>query len=116
MSIRVIITSGILLSLVLFPSLLFAGADNSSKVDLNRADAAELQSLPGIGPATAERIVQYRNENGGFGRIEEIMNVRGIGEKKFERLKDLITVSSPVEPEEGNPQGETQPKPVNPGT
>jgi len=64
MSIRVIITSGILLSLVLFPSLLFAGADNSSKVDLNRADAAELQSLPGIGPATAERIVQYRNENG----------------------------------------------------
>ena len=66
-------------------------------VDLNRATLAELDTLPGVGPRTAQRIVEYREENGGFTRIEELMNVRGIGERTFLRLKPLVTVGSPDE-------------------
>ena len=66
-------------------------------VDLNRATLAELDTLPGVGPRTAQRIVEYREENGGFTRLEELMNVRGIGERTFLRLKPLVTVASPDE-------------------
>jgi competence protein ComEA len=68
-------------------------AQATKKVDLNLADVAELDSLPGIGPAIAERILEYREENGPFQRIEELMNVRGIGEKKFLQIKDRVTVN-----------------------
>lgn len=64
----------------------------TDKVDLNSASQRQLEELPGIGPRTAERIIQFREENGPFRRIEDLMNVRGIGEKKFERLKELIRV------------------------
>lgn len=63
-----------------------------AKININTADISQLQKLPGIGPSTAERIVEYRKENGPFKRIEELMNVRGIGQKKFDRIKDQITV------------------------
>jgi competence protein ComEA len=63
-------------------------------VNLNAATAAQLETLPGIGKATAERIVEYREKNGGFKKIEELMNVRGIGEKSFLTLKPLITVAA----------------------
>ena len=66
-------------------------------VDLNRATLAELDTLPGVGPRTAQRIVEYREEHGGFTRLEELMNVRGIGERTFLRLKPLVTVGSPDE-------------------
>ncbi|MCY4659653.1 MAG: helix-hairpin-helix domain-containing protein [Acidobacteria bacterium] len=66
-------------------------------VDLNRGTLAELDTLPGVGPRTAQRIVEYREENGGFTRLEELMNVRGIGERTFLRLKPLVTVGSPDE-------------------
>jgi competence protein ComEA len=64
-------------------------------VNLNTAGIAELETLPGIGRRTAERIVEYREKHGGFKKIEELMNVQGIGEKSFLKLKDLITVTPP---------------------
>ncbi|MBE2219990.1 MAG: helix-hairpin-helix domain-containing protein [Anaerolineae bacterium] len=61
-------------------------------VNINSADAAQLETLPGIGASTAQKIITFRDENGSFGTIEEIMNVPGIGEGKFEQLRTLITV------------------------
>ncbi len=65
---------------------------NLGKVSINRADETELDTLPGIGPALAKAIVEYREENGGFSSLEELMEVPGIGEKKFAELKDLISL------------------------
>lgn len=64
-------------------------------INLNSATAAELEKLPGVGPATAARIVEYRQKNGAFKKVEDLMNVRGIGEKTFLTLKPLITVAPP---------------------
>ena len=68
----------------------------SSQVNLNTATQAQLETLPGIGAATAKRIIEYRDKNGGFKKIEELMNVRGIGEKSFLKLKPLIVVTAPA--------------------
>ena len=59
-------------------------------VHLNTAEKAELDTLPGIGPAMADRIIAYRRENGSFKSIEEIKNVKGIGEAKFAQMKDRL--------------------------
>jgi competence protein ComEA len=61
-------------------------------VDINTATLEELDALPGIGPTTAQKIIDYRDENGPFNQIEDIMNVSGIGPATFENIKDLITV------------------------
>jgi comEA protein len=66
----------------------------ASPVNINTALAGELEHLPGIGPAMAARIVEYRQKNGPFKKIEELMNVRGIGEKAFLTLKPQITISA----------------------
>jgi competence protein ComEA len=63
-------------------------------VNLNSATAAQIASLPGIGPKTADLIVQYRGKNGPFKKIEEVMNVRGVGEKSFLKIKDRLTVAA----------------------
>lgn len=63
------------------------------RIDLNTADAALLDTLPGIGAVLAERIIAYREAYGGFRSVEEIMNVKGIAEGKFAQIKDLICVS-----------------------
>lgn len=65
----------------------------TAPVNLNTANTTELQTLPGVGAATAGRILEYRQKNGGFKKIEELMNVRGIGEKTFLKLKPMITVA-----------------------
>ena len=62
------------------------------KVNLNTATAEQLESLPGIGPAAAKNILEYRKKAGKFNRIEEIINIKGIGEKKFLKIKDRLTV------------------------
>lgn len=62
------------------------------KININTATAAELQNLPRIGPKVAQRIVDFRTQNGPFKKIEDLMKVRGIGEKVFEQIKDRITV------------------------
>jgi competence protein ComEA len=61
-------------------------------VDLNKADATLLETLPRIGPALAERIIAWRDDNGGFTSIEDLLAVPGIGDKMFEALRDLVTV------------------------
>lgn len=61
-------------------------------VNINTASQEELETLPGIGPVLAQRIIAYRTEHGPFKTIEEILNVVGIGSKTFEKIKDLITV------------------------
>ena len=71
-------------------------AVSSSVINLNTATAGQIAELPGIGAKTAELIVQYREKNGPFKKIEEIMNVRGIGEKSFLRFKDRLTVAAPA--------------------
>lgn len=70
-------------------------------INLNTATIDQLETLPGIGRKTAERIVEYRTKNGGFKRIEDLMNVKGIGEKGFLKLKPLI-VAKPVEKAAGD--------------
>jgi competence protein ComEA len=68
-------------------------ASAAAPVNLNSATVAEIATLPGVGPKAAERIVEYRQKNGGFKKIEELMKVKGIGEKSFLKLKPLITVT-----------------------
>lgn len=65
----------------------------AAQVNLNTATQAELEKLPGVGPSLASRILEYRTKNGGFKKIEDLMNVKGIGEKSFLKLKPQITVT-----------------------
>lgn len=62
------------------------------KINLNTATAEQLQSLPGIGPVSAKSILEYREKVGKINRIEEIINVKGIGEKKFLKIKDRLAL------------------------
>ena len=64
-------------------------------VNLNTATVAELEKLPGIGQKVAARILEYRQKQGPFKKVEELMNVQGIGEKSFLKLRSQITVTAP---------------------
>jgi competence protein ComEA len=67
----------------------------AAPLNLNVATAADLEKLPGVGAAMATRILEYRQKSGGFKKIEELMNIQGIGERNFLRLKPLVTVVPP---------------------
>ncbi|MET1016143.1 MAG: ComEA family DNA-binding protein [Leifsonia flava] len=68
------------------------GAASGGPIDLNRATVADLDTLPRIGPALAQRIIDWRDANGGFSSVDELREVSGIGDKTFESLQDLVTV------------------------
>ena len=67
-------------------------AQTLSKVNINTATQTQLESLPGIGPSTATKIIEYRNDKGKFNSIEDVKNVSGIGDAKFEKIKQYISV------------------------
>lgn len=68
-------------------------SNNSTQtININKATEKEFETLPGIGPSLASKIIEYRNQNGKFESIEDIKNVNGIGDNKYEKIKDLITV------------------------
>ena len=69
-----------------------ANGNSENQININKATETELESLPGIGAELASRIVEYRNQNGKFSNCEDIKNVSGIGDNKYEKLKDLICV------------------------
>ena len=72
-------------------------ATAASPVNLNTATQAQLETLPGIGPKAAQRILEYRQKNGGFKKAEDLMNVKGIGEKSFLKLKPQVTIGEKPE-------------------
>jgi len=77
-------------------------------VDINTASLEQLEQLPGIGPVYAKRIIEYRKESGPFRNVDELMAVKGIGEKRMERLRKYVTVKNPT------PTPDTKP-PKQPG-
>jgi competence protein ComEA len=70
-------------------------ATAAAPVNLNTATAEQLATIPGVGPKMAERIIDYRQKNGGFKKVEDLMNVSGVGEKSFLKMKPLIVVTAP---------------------
>lgn len=76
-------------------------ASSESPLNVNNASAEQLEALPGIGASMAARIIEYRQKHGPFKRLEDLMNVRGIGEKNFQKLKPLITIAA-VKGDRGN--------------
>lgn len=67
--------------------------DISRRVDLNHATASDLEALPGIGPKLAHRVIQHRTSHGPFKRVEDLRQVKGIGHKKFDRLRSYVLVT-----------------------
>ncbi len=98
---RSVVAVGVLGLLLLSPVMAHAQAPAPTAekaapvINLNTASAADLGNLPGIGAKMAERIVEYRQKNGPFKKIEDLMNVKGIGEKNFLKLKARLTVGAP---------------------
>lgn len=84
------------LALVFLGALALAQKPLPSKpIDLNIATAEQLQQLPGVGPTTAQRIIEMRRKSGPFRRAEDLLAIRGISQKRFEQLRPYIVVSAP---------------------
>ena len=84
----------LLLAALLALSLSPLAAMASSQIDINSADAATLEQVRGIGPAKASAIVAYRQENGLFKSVDELVNVPGIGERSLEQVREQVTVGN----------------------
>jgi competence protein ComEA len=69
-----------------------SGAEKADPIDLNRATAQDLTQLPGVGEAIAKRIVDFREQHGPFKRVEDLMKVKGIGEKSLEKIRPYVRV------------------------
>lgn len=82
-----------IISLLLAFSLSSFTAFAADKININRASADELQLLDGVGPSTANAIVEYREQNGAFASVDDLVNVKGIGEKKVASMAENVTVS-----------------------
>ena len=81
------------LSMLALPAVVAADDGAAEPVDLNAATEDELIEVPGIGPATAQRILDWREEHGPFESVEDLMKIKGIGEKSFEKLRRYVAVS-----------------------
>jgi competence protein ComEA len=86
------------LAALLTAPVLAGGKSPPGPVDLNRGTATQLVQLPGVGPGTAKRILAYRGRARGFRSLEELMAVKGIGEKRFLRLKPFLLLGPPPRP------------------
>ena len=64
----------------------------NKKVNINKASQSDLENIPGVGPSLAQKIISFRDENGKFKNVEDLKNVSGIGDKKFESIKDYVDV------------------------
>jgi competence protein ComEA len=93
-----IVAFGLALALALVSStgvvLAAAKPAPTGKVDINTASVEQLTSLPGVGEKLAARIVEYREKSGGFKSPQELMNVRGVGEKNFQKIEGYLTTGS----------------------
>ena len=92
-----------LLSIFLFLGLIFPPLADAGKkkppakpVDLNTATSEELQQVPGIGPATAEKILQMRKSYGAFKSVDDLLAIRGLGAKRLEKMRKYLTVGKPA--------------------
>jgi len=82
-----------IISLLLAFSLSSFAAFAADKININTASADELQLLNGVGPSTANAIVEYREQNGAFANVDDLVNIKGIGEKKVANIAENVTVS-----------------------
>jgi competence protein ComEA len=99
MKLRRIVAAALALAVasMLSTGIAFAAAKPApaGKVNINTATVEQLTTLPGVGPKLAARIVEHRQKAGGFKSAQELMNVRGIGEKNFEKIQGYLTVGEP---------------------
>ena len=85
----------------------FAKKLPAKPIDLNRATLAQLEELPGIGPAKARAILEFREKSGPFERVDDLLALPGIGPKRFEKLRPYVTVSPPAREKKQKGSGET---------
>jgi comEA protein len=105
-------TLRVLLSLCLLLSLSAAASAGKKKppakpVNINTANAEELQQVPGIGPATAQKILQMRKSYGAFKRVDDLLAIRGLGQKRLDKMRKYLTVGKPAL--SGNPGSASKP-------